>query len=138
MDFMATVMDVLDVERPEAQAGWAFDGQSVMPILTQSGSFAERGIGWMYQSPAQHGYRYGQWKYVNGSQSCSQPSCREAFLYDLSQDLAERNDVKAQYPEVFAAITRNFTEWLASVVHSRNVEQGCAPLPTGNHLPDII
>ena len=47
MDFLATVMEVLDVERPASQKDWHFDGISVLPIL-KGEAVAERGIGWMY------------------------------------------------------------------------------------------
>ena len=46
MDFHATILDVLGVERPAAQRDWAYDGVSAMPIL-RGESPAERGIGWM-------------------------------------------------------------------------------------------
>ena len=46
MDFLATIMDVLGVERPAAQAAWAFDGVSAMPIL-RGEEPAPRGVGWM-------------------------------------------------------------------------------------------
>ncbi len=58
MDFLATLMDVLNVERPQAQKDWHFDGVSVMPIL-RGELPEERGIGWMYYSPtasAANGY----------------------------------------------------------------------------------
>lgn len=32
-DFFATIVDVLNVERPAKQAGWAVDGRSIMPLL---------------------------------------------------------------------------------------------------------
>lgn len=50
MDFLATVMEVLDVHRPEAQKNWSFDGVSIMPIL-RGETPAPRGIGWMYEKP---------------------------------------------------------------------------------------
>ena len=50
MDFLATVMDVLDVERPEEQKDWHFDGVSIMPIL-RGDTPEPRGIGWMYNQP---------------------------------------------------------------------------------------
>ena len=46
MDFLATIMDVLNVSRPASQAEWAFDGKSIMPIL-RGETWPERGIGWM-------------------------------------------------------------------------------------------
>ena len=47
MDFLATVMDVLNVNRPAEQRDWHFDGVSVLPIL-RAEEIASREIGWMY------------------------------------------------------------------------------------------
>ncbi|EDQ89600.1 uncharacterized protein MONBRDRAFT_7910 [Monosiga brevicollis MX1] len=124
MDFMATIMDVLDVQRPASQAQWAFDGQSIMPILTGEGDFDLRGIGWMYQNPSQHGYRYGRWKFVNNSQGCK-PSCTQGFLYDLETDMGETTDLSSVYPDVFSAIVANYTAWFESVMVSRTEENDC-------------
>ena len=46
MDYHATILEVLGLERPAAQRDWAYDGVSVMPILRGEAP-AERGIGWM-------------------------------------------------------------------------------------------
>ena len=47
MDFLATILDVLQVQRPAAQRDWAFDGVSILPIL-RGETPPPRGIGWMY------------------------------------------------------------------------------------------
>merc|ERR1719201_818650 len=125
VDFLPTVMEVLKVNRPAAQADWGFDGRSVMPLLQGKGPLPERGMGWMYQNPSQVGYRYGKWKYVNGTKSCSNADCRKPLLFDLEADLAEANDVSHKYPDVLEAITANFTAWFDSVMRSRNQEQNC-------------
>lgn len=50
MDFMATIMEVLNIERPKEQSKWHFDGVSVLPIL-KGETPADRGIGWMFSKP---------------------------------------------------------------------------------------
>jgi arylsulfatase A-like enzyme len=135
MDFLATIMEVLAVERPAGQETWAFDGVSVLPILRGEPA-APRGIGWIFDTPVLsvqkgYGYRYGKWKYVQGSVSCAGPTanttCQLPMLYDLESDLGERNDVSAEYPDVLKAIMANFTLWHESVMHSIDDESKCGP-----------
>lgn len=133
MDFMATIMEVLDLERPADQKDWAFDGVSVLPIL-KGESVAERGIGWMYSKPVaspKNGYafRYGNWKLAVGGVSCSAEhasfDCSQPQLYDMSVDKEENFDLSKKEPVVFAAIQRNFTIWFNSVHNSISNESKC-------------
>ena len=144
MDFLPTVMEVLNVSRPPAQSAWAFDGQSVLPILQDAGYVApERGIGWMYALPTMdakrgYGYRWGKWKYVAGSASCTEDACMQPQLYDLEADLGERNNLAAAQPAVLAAIEANFTSWYNSMQDSRANEAHCdtgPPAPTPAPAP---
>ena len=139
-DFMATILDVLGVQRPAAQRDWAFDGVSVLPILRGEVP-AERGVGWLYNEPvisAQNGYafRYGPWKYVVGGISCDPAKatfdCHQPQLYDMRTDFAENHDLAKVHPEILSAIAANFTTWHASVMHSIVNESHCqgAPGPT--------
>ena len=70
-DFLATVMEVLDVDRPKEQQDWGFDGVSAMPTL-RGEARPDRGMGWLFNGFPSHnkGYVYGKWKYVSGSKSC--------------------------------------------------------------------
>jgi hypothetical protein len=137
MDFLATVMDVLHVDRPPAQRDWHFDGVSILPLL-QGETPAPRGVGWMYQSPrkdAGNGYafRYGKWKYVAGGISCNPGEatfdCHKPQLYDMSLDIAEDHDLASQEPEIFKAIAANFTAWYNSVQDSIVNESKCSSHP---------
>merc|ERR1719230_1924002 len=97
-----------------------------MPIL-RSEPWPERGVGWVYNHwghDAPNGYRYGRWKYVNGSTGCKRPSaeCQKEQLFDLSNDLNETRDVSAENPDVLSAIRANFSEWYDSVDNSRRHE----------------
>lgn len=137
MDFLATMMDVLSVDRPDAQKHWAFDGKSILPIL-KGQAWPDRGIGWMYRNIAlsqPYGYRYGKWKFVRDSQSCTNPDCKADMLFDLEADLGEKHDVSSQYPDVLAAIKANFTEWHSSVNKSRQAESLCGDKPPAPPAP---
>ena len=132
-DFLPTIMDVLGVQRPAAQQNWGFDGRSVMPILRGEG-WPERGLGWMFDTPAMnvdkgYGFRYGRWKYVQGSISCSQADCRQPQLYDLETDLGEHTNVAAQNPAILRAIMANFTLWHQSILNSIANESRCQTGP---------
>jgi hypothetical protein len=100
MDFLATVMEVLKVDRPAAQKDWALDGKSITPIL-KGENWPERGVGWMYASPTKnvndgYGFRYGKWKYVQGSISCHADDCKQPQLFDL--------EVRGRYTHVWLAV----------------------------------
>lgn len=145
MDFMATVLDVLNLSRPPTQQNWNFDGVSILPILR--GEVPEpRGIGWMYSEPLkseQRGYafRYGKWKYVAGGISClannATFNCSKEQLYDMRTDYVEDHDLADQFPEVLAAISANFTAWYRSVWDSRVNETKCETGPVSPFGPDV-
>ena len=134
MDFMATVLEVLGVERPATQSKWAFDGISVLPILR--GETPEpRGIGWMYMTPTAsvkdgYAFRYGKWKLAVGGISCdanrSTFNCSKPQLYDMDVDWAENHDLALKEPAILAAIERNFSIWHASVLQSMKDESKCS------------
>ena len=134
MDFMATVLEVLGVERPATQSKWAFDGVSVLPILR--GEAPEpRGIGWMYMTPTAsvkdgYAFRYGKWKLAVGGISCdanrSTFNCSKPQLYDMQSDWAENHNLALKEPVILAAIERNFSIWHASVLQSMKDESKCS------------
>jgi hypothetical protein len=39
------------------------------------------------------GHRFGRWKFVEGSASCKEESCRKPELFNLETDLGERHDL---------------------------------------------
>jgi len=137
MDFLATVMDVLNVERPESQSSWALDGKSIVPIL-KGETWPDRGIGWVFDnwsSSSPHGFRYGKWKFVHDSTSCNNDDCRKDMLFDLEADLSESTDLSDVHPHVLAAIQANFTSWFDSVSKSRSDESLCDPTPAPSPAP---
>jgi arylsulfatase A-like enzyme len=142
MDFMATVLEVLDISRPPTQQDWNFDGVSILPILRGEDP-QPRGIGWMYSEPIKsektgYAFRYGKWKYVAGGISCTNMStfnCSKEQLYDMTTDYVENHDLADQFPEVLAAISANFTTWYHSVWDSRVNESKCQTGPVSPFGP---
>jgi arylsulfatase A-like enzyme len=145
MDFLATVMEVLKIERPESQAKWYFDGISVLPILKQE-HVPERGIGWIYDKPVAawkngYAYRWGKWKYVVGGISCDPKSasfdCSAPQLYNMDTDFAEEHDLAKTMPDVLAAGAANFSAWFATIQYSIANESKCSspPSPTPHPTP---
>mmetsp|Transcript_26788 Transcript_26788/g.73712 ORF Transcript_26788/g.73712 Transcript_26788/m.73712 type:complete len:221 (+) Transcript_26788:1448-2110(+) len=138
MDFLPTVMEVLNVTRPKEQHSWALDGRSILPLLRNASTFkwrdtddGPRSIGYQFHDPRLDvsegwGYRFGQWKYVEGSASCTVPDCQRPQLFDLEADIAERNDLSSQYPEILADLQLKFRDWHNSVMKSRREESKCS------------
>lgn len=136
-DFLPTIMEILGVDRPPEQQSWAMDGRSILPLLSNHQGFRwqntsdgprEIGIGFYDHKTTRvngWGLRYGRWKYVEGSASCQQASCRKAQLYDLGNDLGERHDLSSMYPSLLEDLKQRFHVWHRSVMHSRKVESRC-------------
>jgi arylsulfatase A-like enzyme len=137
MDFLPTIMEILNVDRPEKQQSWAMDGRSVLPLLRNPSNFTwretsqgPRSIGIGYRRPQRDvkngwGYRYGKWKFVQGSQSCTISTCQQPQLFNLEEDLGERQDLSADYPDVLKDIQSRFNVWFESITKSRHQESGC-------------
>jgi arylsulfatase A-like enzyme len=139
MDFLPTIMEMLHVDRPTQQRGWAMDGRSVLPLLRNPSNFAwkdtpdgQRSLGIGNYNPGNKvmlgwGYRNGPWKYVEGSKSCKAPECNQSQsqLFNLEEDLGERKDLSLVYPDILADLKSKFKVWYRSVMKSRKTESKC-------------
>ena len=133
-DFLPTIMDALGVERPPEQQSWVMDGRSILPILRgekwkdTAGGDRSFGIGY-YDAELSvingWGYREGKWKYVEGSISCTEDSCKGASLFNLESDLGERNDLSDKHPDILAKLQEKFMAWHDSIMASRQNESKC-------------
>lgn len=135
-DFLPTVMELLNVNRPPEQQDWALDGRSILPLLRDKSLRwkytveGPRSIGIGFFDPKLQdmngwGFRYGRWKLVQGSRSCTRRWCRKAQLFDLETDLGERKNLARQRPDILQDILRRFEEWHDSVMKSRRQESKC-------------
>ncbi|CAB9499726.1 acetylgalactosamine-6-sulfatase [Seminavis robusta] len=145
-DFLPTIMELLYQNRPPSQQSWAMDGRSIVPLLKNPGTFQWNntkegprsfGIGFFDPKLVKSngwGYRWGKWKYVQGSASCKREDCQKPQLFDLESDLGERHNLAEVKPTVLSHLQEEFRKWHASIMKSRREESKCQktdllPLP---------
>jgi arylsulfatase A len=108
-DFFPTMLEMAGVKsRPT-------DGLSLMPLLTQKGPLKRDTLYWHYPHPgaeelAPHGaVRQGDWKLVEFFED------GHAELYNLADDIGEKNDLAAKMPKRVAELREKLHRWQASV-----------------------
>ena len=93
-DMLPTLCDLADVEKPTN-----IDGISIVPTLLGSGKQPEHEyLYWEFAAyEQQQAVRSGKWKIIRNGVDKSDPPFE---LYDLSQDIGEKNNVAGDHPEV--------------------------------------
>ena len=93
----------------------AFDGTDIGPVLFDQVSLPPRTLYWRFNNSYTDGHaravREGNWKFVSEE---GQP-----YLFDLSKDPSERNNLASDFPERVEKMDEAFLEWEAEV--TRNV-----------------
>ncbi len=112
VDFYPTILEMCGLQRDPRQA---LDGESIVPLLKQSGSLRREAIFWHYPhySP-QRGVpagavRQGDFKlmelYEDG----------HLELYNLAEDIGERNNLAEKMPEKTAELHKLLVDWRKQV-----------------------
>lgn len=112
MDLAPTFVSVAGTTYSEKQA---FDGMDISPVLFDQALLPPRTIFWRfnnsYTDSQARAVREGDWKFVlEGGQR---------YLFDLSEDPAERNNLASEYLERVETMDAAFLEWEAEI--TRNV-----------------
>ncbi|QDU91233.1 Arylsulfatase precursor [Pirellulimonas nuda] len=100
-DWMATFADVAGADAPKET-----DGVSLVPSLTGKGQQQQHPYLYFefYEQGGKRSVRVGPWKAVQLGMNSKKP--RPVELYNLDDDLGERNNVAADHPEIVARLTR--------------------------------
>ena len=107
MDWTATI---LSLAKAEAEPKFPLDGIDVMPIMTGKKKETERTLYWRISQRKQHkAMRDGKWKYFQDEKG-------NEYLFDLSVDPKEENDLKGQQPGVFNKLKNKYSEWEKTVL----------------------
>ncbi len=108
MDIFPTILDFLNVKPADSN----FDGRSIKDLLLNGDKLSERDLFWSYGR--KKAIRSGAWKLI--SQISDEENRFE--LYDLSQDISEKNNLADQYPELVQQLKLKLLNW------DKNVREG--------------
>ena len=109
-DFFPTLLQAAGVK---SKAGETLDGESLLPVLKQTGRLKRDAIHFHYPNYAWHGsnrlgsaIRKGHYKLIQRADDGS------VELYDLSEDLSEKRDLAKSKPQVAAKLKKELAAWL--------------------------
>lgn len=111
VDFFPTICQAAAAPLPDRPV----DGESILPLLTQSGSLRREALFWHF--PHYRGrdvvpysiIRQGRWKLIKYYQG------KPFELFDLENDLSERQDLSGEHPELVEELDDRLRAWLREV-----------------------
>jgi len=127
VDFFPTVCEAAGVELPQDRD---IDGESLVPILSQKGSLSREAIYWHF--PHYRGdvvpysiIRKDSWKLIKRYEG------KTFELFDLEEDIGEKDDLSEQMPEKVKELDSMLDEWLKTT-------NAKLPIIRGNNSGTII
>jgi arylsulfatase A-like enzyme len=106
MDWTATI---LALAKTKADPGFPLDGIDLMPVCTGKNKAFARTFFWrVFQRNQQKAIRDGNWKYLQDEKG--------EYLFDLSVDVSEKNDLKEKNKDVFERLKQKYSEWEKTVL----------------------
>jgi len=146
MDVTATILDVAG-----ARATRELDGTSLLPWINGTRKPEDRLFGWrqrIIDYGHKHNYlraeacRYGNLKYLKETHAKGTTPSEFPFteyLFDLSKDLGERNNLVQSNPELLGLMRRKYAEWRKNVVNVETpVYVNAFPDQYGHPTPEQI
>lgn len=119
VDFVPTILDMVGVE---ALMPANVDGESLTPLLAEQGAPAREALYWHYPHYSNQGgrpggaIREGRYKLIENYEDGS------LELYDLENDLGEKNNLASDMPDLAASLQAKLNTW-------RNQVQAQMPTP---------
>ena len=106
MDWTATI---LKAGGAKVDKDFPLDGIDLMPILTGKENTIDRTLYWrIYQRRKHMAIREGNWKYLQDEKG--------EYLFDLSTDQVEKNDLKLKEQKRFNEMKEKFDQWEKTVL----------------------
>jgi arylsulfatase A-like enzyme len=102
MDWTATILGLAGAR---ADKDFPLDGIDLMPMLTGKKAEVQRTLYWRISQRRQnYAVRDGNWKWLRDEKT-------EEYLFDLSADPSEKNNLKEKFPETFLKLKNKFNAW---------------------------
>jgi len=121
-DLFSTILDAAGVAVPERNGDYSVHGVSLLPHVRAGGKTAlpDRYLFWDLYGAC--GAAHGKWKLVGeigNHHGRFGPAADEAektpfALYDLEADLGEKQDLSAQFPDIYKDLKARHVQWLRS------------------------
>lgn len=109
IDYFPTIMEAAGVKIP---SGHIIDGENLLPVLTQTGGLKRDAIYWHFPHYRQRDIvpysiiRAGDWKLIKRYEG------KTFELFNLNDDLGEKNDLSKQIPAKVRELDARLTTWL--------------------------
>ena len=103
MDWTATILGVTGTA---ADPAFPLDGENLMPVCTGQRAPYDRSLFWRVRGF--DAARVGSLKYLKNASG--------EYLFDLSNDPGEKSDLRANQPDRFDAIRRQYQEWASAML----------------------
>jgi arylsulfatase A-like enzyme len=102
MELFPTLLNLADVSPPQ---GVVLDGFDMLPVLADGKPSSRKDMFWKRR--AKEAARVGNWKWVRNDSG--------TFLFDLSKDVGEKNNLIDKMPEKAAEMEGHFTAWVKTM-----------------------
>ena len=107
MDWTSTILSIAGAN---ADKNFPLDGMDLMPVLTGKKGEVQRTLYWrIFQRRQHNAIRDGNWKWLRDEKG-------EEYLFDLSVDPSEKNNLKEKFPETFLNLKDKFSAWEKTVL----------------------
>jgi arylsulfatase A-like enzyme len=102
MDWTATILALAGARTDK---NFPLDGIDLVPVLTGKKAAVSRTLYWRIFQRRQHAaVRDGNWKWLRDETG-------EEYLFDLSKDPSEKNNIKEKFPETFLKLKNKYGAW---------------------------
>jgi arylsulfatase A-like enzyme len=108
MDWTATILAAAGAT---VDKKYPLDGLNLLPVLTGNSRNIQRTVFWRTVERSHHkAVREGNWKYLQDEKG--------EYLFDLSSDGYESNNLREKYPERFERLKSKYAAWEATMLPS--------------------
>jgi arylsulfatase A-like enzyme len=106
-DWTATI---LSLAGGNADPAYPLDGINIMPVILGKSKEVERTLYWrIFQRRNNQAIRDGKWKWLKDEKG-------NEYLFDLSIDPSEKNNLKEKFPGIFQRLKNKYSDWEKTVL----------------------